>query len=168
MQTKPCLHCSNVMIKKVNESKEAWKSRRKFCSRQCANLAKKGIRQSPGTEFKKGSKPVKGFQEGHNPWNKGLSVHLSPESEFKPFQLADEKHPKWKGDEVGKKSLHAWVRRKKSAYACTFCHRTKHDCAIDMANIDHTYQRNLEDFIPLCRSCHRKHDMANNGYVIKI
>lgn len=45
----------------------------KYCSRAC-----KGVDDS--VRFKGNSF---GFRNGHSPWNKGLSVHLSPKSEFK-------------------------------------------------------------------------------------
>lgn len=37
------------------------------------------------------------FQKGHSTWNKGLSVHLSPESEFKIGEMVGSEHYSWKG-----------------------------------------------------------------------
>lgn len=40
-----------------------------------------------GNQFARGAKPnATAFTEGHEPWNKGISVHLSPDSEFKKGQ----------------------------------------------------------------------------------
>ena len=53
------------------------------------------------TSFKPGSEAGKEFrfEKGQEPWNKGVSVHLSPQSEFKPGEHAMEKHPQWKGQQ---------------------------------------------------------------------
>lgn len=37
------------------------------------------------------------FRPGHRAWNKGLSVRLSPETEFKKGQVTGKNHPGWKG-----------------------------------------------------------------------
>ena len=37
------------------------------------------------------------FQKGHATWNKGVSLHLSPQSEWKEGDTAGERHPQWKG-----------------------------------------------------------------------
>ena len=37
------------------------------------------------------------YKKGHEPWNFGISMHLSPRTEFKPGQLVGEKHHSWRG-----------------------------------------------------------------------
>ncbi len=72
-----------------------------------------------------------------------------------------DKNPNWKGDNVGYSSLHAWTRRElKFPKICSICGKT--NCRIDVANIDHKYRRNIDDFTPMCISCHRKHDIKKN------
>lgn len=76
----------------------------------------------------------------------------------------DELSPNWKGDHVGNVALHQWVYKHKGRpNECEICNRTDLK-SYDWANIDHKYRRNLDDFIRLCRSCHRKFDIENNGY----
>lgn len=72
------------------------------------------------------------------------------------------KNNMWKGDDVGYVALHKWVSRNKGkATKCSKCSSTK---SIDWANKDHKYKRSLEDYIELCRSCHRKYDIKHNKY----
>lgn len=63
---------------------------------------------------------------------------------------------KWKGDKVSYGSLHSWVRRwKGKPIECTFCSSTEN---LQWANISREYQRNLEDWMPLCAKCHWHYD----------
>lgn len=65
------------------------------------------------------------------------------------------KSKRWKGDDVSYRELHKWLRKEKGVpKICEHCGKK----ASDWANIDGLYRRNLEDFIPLCRSCHIKYD----------
>jgi len=62
----------------------------------------------------------------------------------------------WKGDKVGHRSIHGWVRRrKKKPEFCEFCGKNR---PYDLANISNEYKRDLNDYKYLCRSCHRKYD----------
>jgi hypothetical protein len=62
----------------------------------------------------------------------------------------------WKGDKAGKVAVHHWVkRRKKKTGRCTSCDKKGYT---EWANKDHQYQRNIDDYIELCKSCHCKLD----------
>lgn len=64
----------------------------------------------------------------------------------------------WKGDEVGYTGLHMWVVRKLGAPSkCEHC-ETSSAKKFEWANKSQQYKRNLEDWIRLCTSCHRKYD----------
>lgn len=55
-------------------------------------------------------------------------------------------------------TLHRWVAQNKGRpKKCEHCGTTKKK-VYDWANADHKYARNLDDYIRLCRSCHRKYD----------
>jgi len=73
----------------------------------------------------------------------------------------DELSNNWKGDNCGKSGMHYWVvkkRGKASEHKCEHCGgQAKH-----WANKKHDYKRNLEDYMPLCASCHKKYDLKNN------
>lgn len=72
-----------------------------------------------------------------------------------------EDHHGWKGENAGYNSIHRWVDREKgSPKKCEHC-GTESAKAYDWANIDHKYKRNLDDYIRLCRSCHRRYDYEN-------
>jgi hypothetical protein len=53
MMTKNCTVCGREM-----QVKPARLERTKFCSKACAKEGWKGVRRAPGTEFKKGQKPL--------------------------------------------------------------------------------------------------------------
>src|SRR3990167_2922924 len=61
-----------------------------------------GQRISPKTEFKKGMKP----------WNYGIKYD----------QITGDKHPLWKGKDVGYGALHSWIKRNLGkAVWCAHC-----------------------------------------------
>lgn len=121
----------------------------------CVSPAKgrKGVRYSPGTEFKKGNVP----------WNFDVKgIHLSPSTEFKVGEISNENHPGWKGDAVGYDGLHRWVKnRRGKANGCEHC--GKQDGKFEWANKSHEYKRELDDWISLCKKCHYQYDKANWG-----
>lgn len=74
-----------------------------------------------------------------------------------------QEHPHWVGDRVSYSSLHAWVRQHKGTpQKCEICGQTK-SRKYEWANKDHSYRRNLDDWIRLCTKCHRQYDKDNNN-----
>lgn len=68
----------------------------------------------------------------------------------------------WKGDRVSYGALHDWVRRHKgraAEHSCAHCGGP----ARQWANVSGEYRRDLDDFIPLCPSCHKKFDLQRGG-----
>ena len=132
------------------------------------NKGKKGIHLSPQSEFKKGMKPWnKGLKGVQVAWNKGQSgTHFSLATEFKKGELKGKKNYNWKGNQVGYFGLHTWLQRvlgkarlcnnrKKQflPFGCTRISETYH-----WANRSRKYERNVNDWISLCISCHLKSD----------
>jgi hypothetical protein len=129
-------------------------------ARRKMSLSKQGQHSSPGTEFTPGHAPWnagKGVPymsrpgaKGRIPWNKGMKLpHLSGPN-----------HHAWKGDAVGLAALHDWVvRHKGTPQQCDHCGTTDRKW-YDWANKSHEYKRDLDDWLRLCRSCHRRHDAA--------
>lgn len=69
-----------------------------------------------------------------------------------------DKHRNWKGEEVGYDALHTWVVRwNGKAIKCEHCKRTDRK-KYEWANISREYKRDLQDWIQLCTSCHRRYD----------
>lgn len=83
------------------------------------------------------------------------------------FNQDGEKNYKWKGNNVGYKGLHMWIREhKKKPKKCQFCN--KETAKLEVANRSGKYKRNLKDWIWLCRSCHlRFDDVANKAWKTK-
>lgn len=61
---------------------------------------------------------------------------------------------------IKKESIHSWLRTNfGTPNKCEHCGTTDKDKNYDWANTkQHKYKRIREDFIRLCRSCHRKYD----------
>ena len=82
-----------------------------------------------------------------------------------------EKHYSWKGDDVGYRALHVWVRKElgipKKCAKCGAAEVKKKRTNIQYANISKEYLRNVNDWIALCVSCHRNADInkVNLRYV---
>lgn len=90
---------------------------------------------------------------------------ITPESREKAkAKMTGEQHPLWKGVKVGYPALHRWVQlHRGKPQECEHCGTTDASKIYEWANIDGLYARNLDDFIRLCRSCHRKHDYHQLG-----
>jgi len=69
---------------------------------------------------------------------------------------SNEKHGQWKGDNVGDKGLHKWVRRHlPEPEFCEYCFiKPPHD----LANITGIYNRDFMNWSYLCRGCHMNSD----------
>lgn len=67
--------------------------------------------------------------------------------------IPEEKHSSWKGNNVGYGALHDWVRKHKGK--ATKCEKCKKETKCHWHNVDGKYNRNLNDFISLCPSCHK-------------
>ncbi len=88
------------------------------------------------------------FKKGIIPWNKGKQ----------PSYIQQENHHGWKGEKVGYRALHYWVeRRLGKPMLCIFEDLTCKGM-MEWANIDGKYKRNLNDWMSLCRSHHRRID----------
>jgi hypothetical protein len=103
-------------------------------------------------------KPQQGFQKGH------IDFNPNGKQRFKKGERLNEKHPLWKGDDVGLSGLHKWIERNLGKpTTCEHCGKTGlTGHKIHWANKDHTYQRNIIDWIRLCVDCHTKYDIKNN------
>lgn len=70
-----------------------------------------------------------------------------------------ENNPLWKGDNVGYKGLHIWIKNNlPKPELCKICNIVK---PYDLANITGIYNRDLKNWLWLCRSCHMKIDYKN-------
>lgn len=68
-----------------------------------------------------------------------------------------EDRTQWKGEAAGYQALHDWVRRQKGKpERCESCGTT--EGRLEWANASGQYHRDLDDWIAMCRTCHRRHD----------
>ena len=71
-------------------------------------------------------------------------------------KLFGKENPQWKGNKVGYKSLHMYIRTHKPKPE--FCEDCKKKTPYDVTNKSGKYKRDLSDWLWLCRSCHMKKD----------
>ena len=105
--------------------------------------------------YQRGHKPFvdnrgsKNGMYGKVPWNKGKHC----------FQLSNENHGEWKGDNVGYYALHIWIKRKLGKpIECFMCGCSSKIRRLHWANVDHKYKRYLNDWITFCYKCHYQYD----------
>ena len=68
----------------------------------------------------------------------------------------DEKNASWKGDNVGYRALHQWIRKHlREPKLCHFCEQLK---KLDLCNISGEYLRDINDWFYACRRCHIIYD----------
>lgn len=84
-----------------------------------------------------------------------FGTHLSEETKRK-ISIANTKENPTYG------AIHSWIKRfKKKPNFCELCGEKR---KLELANKDHLYKRKIEDYLYLCRSCHRYYDIDNNNY----
>jgi hypothetical protein len=84
-------------------------------------------------------------------WQIGRKLSDSAKIKLSESHLGN-KSPLWKGDKVGYKRLHAWIRKNKSKPE--FCEECNINKPSDVANISGEYKRDINDYRWLCRRCH--------------
>uniref|UniRef100_A0A6H1ZXV8 Uncharacterized protein n=1 Tax=viral metagenome TaxID=1070528 RepID=A0A6H1ZXV8_9ZZZZ len=124
-------------------------------------------RNSKGQFVKGSSAPKTAFKKGQVPWIKGKHHSVKTVKKITDAANNNKRYGKnnhiWKGNDAGYLAIHTWVRRHKGIpVKCEFCGKRKTTPkGIHWANIDHTYRRNLDDYIALCSRCHKKYDLLN-------
>jgi hypothetical protein len=140
MKNKICLECEKE-FSVVGKRKDA-----KYCSRECYEKNWTGYLY--GVRIKKGE-------------------HFNRATEFKKGRNGDrnEKHPQWKGDDVGYGGIHNWLRI--NFGNPDVCENV--DCLkkptkrFEWALIKgKKCERKRENFIKMCVSCHRRYDMTED------
>jgi hypothetical protein len=99
---------------------------------------------------------------------RGEATRLDSTSNANPKRLEAVKkltgasHYAWKGQTVGYRGLHYWLRRKKGVpTSCELCGLARTTPkSVQWANVDGKYRREVADFVAMCASCHKNHDLA--------
>ena len=69
-----------------------------------------------------------------------------------------ERHWLWQGDTTGYQGVHSYMQRNyPKTGRCETCGK---DARTHWSNVDHRYRRVRKDWVELCPSCHKKHDLA--------
>ena len=145
MIKRKCLNCGKIFYTYPCRLGGNYGHFAKYCSKRCANKISFKVWNEAGKKHR--------YKKGHIPFSK-----LHPE-----IVLRGIKHRNWKGENVGYRGLHYWLRRIKGIpIKCSQCGviRTTPK-SIHWANIDHKYYRNPNDYISLCKSCHKIYDLSH-------
>ena len=76
----------------------------------------------------------------------------------------------WVGNEAGYSAVHMWLTQHYIKEYCDHCEKTIEEVSrLEWANISGEYNRDREDYLCLCPSCHRKMDSdsatCSNGHI---
>lgn len=129
-----------------------------------AKIKEKLKNRKPNSGSFKPGQPNK-FKGKHLPW----IGHNTPHTEETKEKIRNNitrrygtDNNKWRGDDVGNKALHGWVKRKLGRpMKCEFCgFTTDNPYQIHWANRSHAYKRDVTDWLRLCVPCHKKYDLT--------
>ena len=126
-------------------------------SKQKMREAKLG---KPGSRL--GSSPTQETRDRISESKTGVCLNLSDEERSRRSEhFSGTNNPLWK-ERPSLIAIHVWVRKHKPAQgACEHCGSKK---PLDCANISGEYKRDIDDYIYLCRSCHRKMDLREHTH----
>lgn len=159
-----CLICKKEIQRTPYKIKRA---KHIFCSKQCQNRSLIN-RTMVGLKNKENIKRL---------WkNPKYRIHMIEAKLNNPVrywlgkvrpEISDNKHYKWKGDDVKYHGLHHWVAKKLGTpNTCEHCGKSGlKGRQIHWANKSHQYKRDLNDWIRLCRMCHATYDGITVGGV---
>jgi hypothetical protein len=68
-------------------------------------------------------------------------------------------------NDADKGAIHMWIKKYKGKpQICVDCGATAKEKKLEWSNVNHKYQRKLEDYTARCCKCHKKFDIEYNNY----
>lgn len=132
------------------------------------NLIGFSTRFQKGHTLNKGKTPKCCFKKGHI-----MSEETRRKISLKMVGRSKNDAKNWKGNQADYYTIHKWVHLKKGKpKKCLICglvgkyvsFKNGEKWNLDWASKDHSYSRNLDDYIPLCKKCHRKYDIDRSQW----
>jgi hypothetical protein len=131
----------------------------KLSAEHRANISKNNARYWAGKKLSEATR--KKLSEAHK--GKKFSEETKRKMSEARRTKTENLNTNWRGDKVGYAGLHAWVRKHLGTPdKCEHCGTTMAKI-FDWANKSHEYKRELDDWIRLCRKCHKKYDKETRG-----
>lgn len=171
---KKCIYCGNIFIKPNYCSMNNWLNKRKYCSKECADLYRIGkcfwSEKTKKILSKKNSgknNPFYNKKHTKKTINKLKNKKISEKQKI-IIRLANtgKNSHAWKGENAGNRAIHQWVERQKGKAKEHICVICKKEQACQWSNKNHKYKRNLDDWQTVCRKCHEKYDIKYNDKYI--
>ncbi len=106
------------------------------------------------------------FQKGNKfRFKKGHKFGIKTRFKSGDTRPKEENSTAWKKDDPCYSTIHKWlVRKKGNPKICVDCGITCKERKLDWSSMTHKYERNLNEFVRRCRSCHMKYDIKN-GFI---
>ena len=165
MYQKNCIQCGNAMFRK--KKSEAERSNWKFCSKSCQTINKNKSRVYIKSFIEKVCPTCKKTFIVQDSVRFNRKIFCEP-SCFRHTQESKDKNSgerqyNWKGDLVKYFGLHQRIRAVLPRNNCEHCgivgEKNKNGkWSIECANRSGEYKTTIDDWVALCRKCHRKYD----------
>ena len=98
-------------------------------------------------------------------WRHMRNHGINARKAAKRDQFRDSNHM-WKGEKASYKAFHiriSTLKGKASDHGCSVCGTKDPSLSYDWANLTGNYA-DINDFLPMCRACHRKYDKKRKEY----
>lgn len=142
MEKVRCFNCSREFRKSPSKIKP-----RNFCSRDCYAKIRNEELQQRGVPYRIDSARSKELKRVSIPALRTKTTGAN--------------HYSWKGEGVGYRGLHYWLRRTLGVPdKCSKCDKADtRPRFIQWASVNGKYPRDPRNYVPLCGSCHKLHDL---------
>lgn len=151
------------------DMKPSWHWTNQSNAEEIKEKLKKTLRHDNWKGKKRDDEIIKKLNKGKEKWIKDHPDEYKKVFAQTTFKKGDvrvlgENNTNWKGDKVGYHALHMWiVRNYGKPMECEQCGTERN---IEWANKSQQYLRERDDWLQLCKSCHKKYDMKINNRTI--
>jgi hypothetical protein len=141
--------------KYLNKRLSTWELAKEYCVWQSTVRHWLIFYDIPRRSYKENKMPVS--KGGTHTWGDKIAKSMIGNTNSK----IGKDHWRWTGNSCGYGGKHSWmVRHFGSPNYCEHCRKSDKK-SYDWANISGEYKRDKNDWLRLCKSCHKKYDRVN-------